>query len=292
MVGSEGHGFEPFRPDLLSGKTTLITGGGTGLGRSMALRLAGLGARVAVVGRRPEPLADTVAAIRAAGGTAAAAPCDVRDPASLAAAFDAVEAELGPVNQLINNAAGNFLAASEDLSPNAFNAVVQIVLYGTFHATMDFGRRLIARQAPGQVLAIATTYAETGSAFVLPSACAKAGVLAMVRSLAVEWATYGIRLNAIAPGPFPTEGAFSRLMASPAMEREAINRIPLRRFGEHWELTNLVAYLLSDASPYQTGDLVTIDGGEALFSGQEFAGFARLDRGEVKRMLAAMKPGR
>ncbi|MFZ5625456.1 MAG: SDR family oxidoreductase [Gemmatimonadota bacterium] len=282
--------FDPFRPDLLAGKTTIITGGGTGLGRSMALRLAGLGARVAVLGRRPEPLSETVAAIRAAGGTAVGVPADVRDPASVRNAFDVVEAELGPVNQLINNAAGNFLAASEDLSPNAFNSVVQIVLYGTFHCTIELGRRLIERKQPGEILAIATTYAESGSAFVLPSACAKAGVLALVRSLAVEWAAYGIRLNAVAPGPFPTEGAFSRLMASPEMQQQALERIPLRRFGEHWELTNLVAYLLSDASPYLTGDLITIDGGEALFSGQEFAGFAHLDRAAVKQMLAAMKP--
>jgi NAD(P)-dependent dehydrogenase (short-subunit alcohol dehydrogenase family) len=194
------------------------------------------------------------------------------------------------VNQLVNNAAGNFLAPSEDLSPNAFHAVVQIVLYGSFHATMELGRRLIARKQPGEVLAITTTYAATGSAFVLPSACAKAGVLAMIRSLAVEWATYGIRLNAIAPGPFPTEGAFSRLLPGSEMEREALRRIPSRRFGEHWELMNLVAYLLSDASPYLTGDEVTVDGAEALFSGQEFADFAHLDRAAAKQLLASLKP--
>ncbi len=282
--------FDPFRPDLLRGKTTLVTGGGTGLGRSMALRLAGLGARVGVIGRRPDPLADTVKAIREAGGTAAGVSADVRDPASVAAAFDALEKELGSLNQLVNNAAGNFLAASEDLSPNAFNSVVQIVLYGAFHCTMELGRRLIARKQPGEVLAITTTYARSGSAFVVPSACAKAGVLAMIRSLAVEWAAYGIRLNAVAPGPFPTEGAFSRLMAGPEMEEEARRRIPSRRFGEHWELANLVAYLMSDASPYLTGDEVTIDGAEALFSGQEFAGFARMDRAAVKQLLGAMKP--
>jgi NAD(P)-dependent dehydrogenase (short-subunit alcohol dehydrogenase family) len=215
---------------------------------------------------------------------------DVRDPASLKSAFDAVEKELGPANQLINNAAGNFLAASEDLSPNAFNAVVQIVLYGTFHSTIELGRRLIERKQKGEILAITTTYAETGSAFVLPSACAKAGVLALIRSLAVEWAVYGIRLNAIAPGPFPTEGAFSRLMPGSEMEKQARRRIPSRRFGEHWELANLVAYVMSDASPYQTGAQVTIDGAEALFSGQEFAGFAHLDRAAAKELLASLKP--
>jgi NAD(P)-dependent dehydrogenase (short-subunit alcohol dehydrogenase family) len=281
---------EPFRSDLLAGKTTIVTGGGTGLGKSMAQRLAGLGARVAILGRRPEPLQETAAAIRAAGGQAAAIPCDIRDPEAVKRAFDAVEAELGPANQLINNAAGNFLCASEDLSPNAFHAVVQIVLYGSFNCTVELGRRLVARQARGEVLSIVTNYAETGSAFVLPSAVAKSGVLAMMRSLAVEWAVYGIRLNAIAPGPFPTEGAFSRLMPGSEMEKQALRRVPGRRFGEHWELTNLVAYLMSDASPYLTGDMVTIDGGEELFSGQEFAGFAHMDRAAAKQMMASLKP--
>jgi NAD(P)-dependent dehydrogenase (short-subunit alcohol dehydrogenase family) len=281
---------DPFRKDLLVGKTTVITGGGTGLGRSMAVRLGGLGAKIAVLGRRPEPLQETAGAIRAAGGAALAVACDIREPEAVRAAFDAAEAELGPVNQLINNAAGNFLCASEDLSPNAFNSVVQIVLHGSFHCTRELGRRLIERKQKGEVLAIATNYAQTGSAFVLPSAVAKAGVLAMVRSLAVEWAAYGIRLNAIAPGPFPTEGAFSRLMPGSEMEKQALRRIPSRRFGEHWELTNLVAYVMSDASPYQTGDLVTIDGAEGLFSGQEFAGFAHLDRAMAKELMASLRP--
>jgi NAD(P)-dependent dehydrogenase (short-subunit alcohol dehydrogenase family) len=283
---------EPFRPGLLEGKTTIITGGGSGLGRAMALRLAGLGAKVAVLGRRPEPLAGTAQAIRDAGGQAAGVPCDVRDHEAVARAVDEVEKILGPVNQLVNNAAGNFLAASEDLSPNAFNSVVQIVLYGTFHCTREVGRRLIARRQPGEVLSIVTTYATTGSAFVLPSAAAKAGVLAMMRSLAVEWAAYGIRLNCVAPGPFPTEGAFSRLLPGSEMEKQARRRIPSRRFGEHEELTNLVAYLMSDASPYQTGDVVTIDGAEALFSGQQFAGFAHLERAAAKELMAALKPKR
>ncbi len=281
---------DPFRPDLLRGKTTIVTGGGSGLGRSIALRLASLGARVGVLGRRPDPLRETVAAVRDAGGTAAAAPADVRDADAVRAAFDALEAALGPANQLVNCAAGNFLAASEDLSPNGFDAVVRIVLHGTFHCTRELGRRLIGRAQKGEILAITTTYSATGSAFVLPSACAKAGVAALIRSLAVEWAAYGIRLNAVAPGPFPTEGAFSRLMPGSEMEQQALRRVPSRRFGEHWELTNLVAYLMSDASPYLTGDEVAIDGAEALFSGQEFAGFAHLDRAAAKQLLAALKP--
>jgi NAD(P)-dependent dehydrogenase (short-subunit alcohol dehydrogenase family) len=282
--------FDPFRPDLLAGKTTIITGGGTGLGRSMALRFAGLGAKVAVLGRRPAPLDETVSAIRGLGGSALAVTCDVRDPERVKQAFDEVEGQLGPVNQLVNNAAGNFLCATEDLSPNAFAAVVQIVLYGTFHCTTELGRRLIARREGGEVLAITTTYATTGSAFVIPSSAAKAGVRALIKGLAVEWATYGIRLNAIAPGPFPTDGAFSRLMAGSAMEQQARARIPARRFGEHWELTNLAAYLMSDASPYQTGDEVTLDGAEALLSGQQFAGLAHLPRAEAKERMSALRP--
>jgi NAD(P)-dependent dehydrogenase (short-subunit alcohol dehydrogenase family) len=281
---------EPFRQDLLSGKTVVITGGGTGLGRSTALRLAGLGAAVAVLGRRPGPLQQTAGEIREAGGRAAAVPCDIRDPEAVAAAFDAAERELGPANQLVNNAAGNFLCPSEDLSPGGFDAVVRIVLYGSFHCTRELGRRLIERGSGGSVLSILTTYATTGSAFVLPSAVAKAGVLAMTRSLAVEWACYGIRLNGIAPGPFPTEGAFSRLLPGSEMEKQALRRVPSRRFGEHHELTNLIAYLMSDASPYQTGDVVTLDGGEALFSGQQFAGFAHLDRAAAKELMASLRP--
>ena len=156
---------EPFGPGLLAGKTTLITGGGTGLGRSMALRMAGLGAQVAVVGRRPEPLQEVVTRIRAAGGRAEATSCDVRDPEAVEAAFARIEQSLGPVNQLVNNAAGNFLCASEDLSPNAFDSVVRIVLYGSVHCTLALGRRLIERGQKGEVLSIVTTYAETGSAW-------------------------------------------------------------------------------------------------------------------------------
>ncbi len=281
---------EPFRPDLLAAKTTIISGGGTGLGRSVAMRFAGLGAKVGILGRRAAPLAETVAAIRQAGGTAASAVCDVRDSAAIVAAFDALEGELGAANQVINNAAGNFLSPSEDLSDNAFNSVVQIVLYGSFYCTRELGRRLIARKAGGEVLSMLTSYVATGSAFVLPSAAAKAGVAAMMRSLAVEWAAYGIRLNGIAPGPFPTDGAFSRLMPGAEVEKQALRRVPSRRFGRHDELANLAAYMMSDASPYQTGDIVTLDGAESLFSGQQFAGFAHLDRAAAKEMMAALRP--
>lgn len=280
-----------YQSDLLSDAVILVTGGGSGLGRAMAERFASLGARVAICGRRPEPLADTVAAIVASGGIAAAAPCDVRDPAAVAAAVDALEAEVGPLTGLVNNAAGNFLAPSEDLSPNAFDAVVRIVLNGTFHVTREVGRRWIERKHPGTVLSIVTTYAWMGSPFVLPSACAKAGVLAMTRSLAVEWATYGIRLNAIAPGPFPTDGAFSRLMVGDEADR-ARRAIPAGRFGDPAELADLATYLLAPQSAYVTGECVVIDGGEWLKNGQEFGRYTDVPRAHLKASLGAMKPGR
>lgn len=278
-----------FRPDLLANRVVVVTGGGTGLGRAMAERCAALGARVGVIGRTAGTLEETVNAIRAAGGTAALATADVRDPYQVDAAFETLEKVLGPADTLINNAAGNFLSPSEDLSPNAFNSVVQIVLYGTFHATQALAKRLIPSGRKGNVLNIVTTYAWMGSAFVLPSAAAKAGVLAMTRSLAVEWATYNIRCNAIAPGPIPTEGAFTRLMAG-GMEEEAKKRIPQRRFGKPEELANLAAYLLADESDYITGEVVVLDGGEWLQSGQEFGVFTQYDRAMVKGMLGAMKP--
>lgn len=278
-----------FQPDVLSEQRILITGGGSGLGRAMAERMAEVGAAVAVLGRREKPLEETVAAIRDAGGKAAWASADVRDPEQMRAAIDRVESELGPLDGLVNNAAGNFLSCTEDLSANAFDSVVQIVLNGTFHATQELGRRWIERGTRGSMLSIVTTYAWMGSPFVVPSACAKAGVLALVRSLAVEWATYGIRSNAIAPGPFPTEGAFSRLMP-PAMVEQARKAVPLARFGEPRELADLAVYLMSPMAGYVTGECVVIDGGEWLHNGQEFSRFADLPRDQVKQMLAALKP--
>ena len=172
----------------------------------------------------------------------------------------------------MNNAAGNFLARTEKLSPNAFNAVVGIVLQGTFHCTLALGRKWIAAKQPGNILNIVTTYAAAncGSGFVVPSACAKAGVLAMTRSLAVEWARYKIRLNAIAPGPFPTEGAWSRLMPSKDFEERAKNYHPMKRFGRHEELANLAAFLLSEQAGYINGECVVIDGGLWLRGAGEF----------------------
>jgi NAD(P)-dependent dehydrogenase (short-subunit alcohol dehydrogenase family) len=261
-----------FKEDMMKGRAIFITGGGTGLGRSMALRLAGLGARLFLVGRREEPLRDVCAEIKNAGGTASSATCDVRDYAAVEAAASAAEKEFGRIDSLINNAAGNFIARTEKLSPNAFNAVISIVLNGTFHCTQAFGRRWIAAQQPGNILNISTTYAAAncGSGFIVPSACAKAGVLAMTTSLAVEWAKYRIRVNAIAPGPFPTEGAWSRLMPSKQFEQHALDSHPMKRFGRHEELANLAAFLLSDMAEYINGECVVIDGAQWLRGAGEF----------------------
>jgi NAD(P)-dependent dehydrogenase (short-subunit alcohol dehydrogenase family) len=256
--------------DLLEGKRVWITGGGTGLGRAMAIRFAELGAQVAVSGRRPEPLAETVDEIRALGRQAALATCDVRDPEAVEGALESILEEWGELDILVNNAAGNFLCPSEDLSPNAFAAVVGIVLHGTFHCTRAVGRRWIDAGRGGAVLSIATTYAETGSAFVLPSACGKAGVVALTRSLAVEWARHGIRLNAIAPGPIPTEGAFSRLLPNDAFAKARVARIPAGRFGTPEELADMAAWLVSDACDWMRGEVVTFDGGEWLRGAGEF----------------------
>jgi NAD(P)-dependent dehydrogenase (short-subunit alcohol dehydrogenase family) len=274
-----------FQAGLLKDKTFVITGGGTGLGAEMARRFAELGAQAVVLGRRKEKLEEVVAQIQRAGGKASAHVCDVRD----FSAVQEVAGRVGSVDGLVNNAAGNFLAAAEDLSANAFKAVVDIVLNGSFHCTSAFGRRMIEGGRGGAILNILTTYAWTGSAFVLPSACAKAGVLALTRSLAVEWAAYKIRVNAIAPGPVPTEGAFSRLMPDPSLEEMARNRIPLKRFGTPREIADAAVFLMSDAAGYITGDCLTVDGGEWLKGAGEFSYATDFDRDNLKQMLKAMR---
>lgn len=280
-----------FQSDLLKGRTILITGGGTGLGRSMALRFAELGANIFLAGRRLEALLETSEAIRAKGARAAYASVDVRDFGAVEQMIGAAANEFGGVDTLVNNAAGNFIARTEKLSPNAFNAVVGIVLQGTFHCTLALGRKWIAAKQPGNILNIVTTYASTnaGSGFVVPSACAKAGVLAMTTSLAVEWARYHIRLNAIAPGPFPTEGAFSRLMPSKEFEERAKNSHPMKRFGRHEELANLAAYLLSRQADYINGECVVIDGGLWLRGAGEFNDFVDLPDAVWDKLESARK---
>jgi NAD(P)-dependent dehydrogenase (short-subunit alcohol dehydrogenase family) len=278
-----------FQQDLLKERAIFLTGGGTGLGRSMALRFAELGARMFLVGRREEPLKEVRDEIHRLGGAAAYATCDVRDYAAVEAAATQADEQFGRIDTVVNNAAGNFMARTEKLTPNAFNAVVSIVLNGSFNCTQTFGKRWIAQKLGGNVLNIVTTYAATnaGSGFVVPSACAKAGVLAMTTSLAVEWAKYHIRMNAIAPGPFPTQGAWSRLMPSKQFEEHGKEKHPMKRFGRHEELTNLAAFLLSDMAEYINGECVVIDGGQWLRGAGEFNDLLLLPEAAWEAMEAA-----
>ncbi len=258
---------EVFAGDLLKDKVVLVTGGGTGLGRAMGERFLALGAKLVISGRREEVLQGAADEMP---GEVLPVSCDIRDPEQVAAMIDTAETHFGQVDVLVNNAAGNFISPTERLSPRAVDAVLNIVLHGTFYCTLELGKRWIAQQRPGTVLNIATTYAASGSGYVVPSAAAKAGVVALTKSLAAEWGKYGIRLNAIAPGPFPTEGAWSRLMPTPEIQALFEKQIPLGRVGERGELANLASYLISDAAAFITGDLISIDGGEAAWNGGEF----------------------
>jgi NAD(P)-dependent dehydrogenase (short-subunit alcohol dehydrogenase family) len=265
-----------FRTDLLQNKRILITGGGTGLGKGMAQRFLSLGASVYICGRRKEVLSATERELHeATGGTIHAITCDVRSAEAVEAMIETIWKD-GPLDTLVNNAAGNFLARTEELSLRAFEAVIGIVLMGTLHATLACGRRWLAAGHPATVLNITTTYTRTGSAYVVPSATAKAGVEAMTRSLAVEWGNRGIRMNAIAPGPVPTEGAFSRLLPRPELEELAKQRNPMGRFGTVEELANLAAFLVSDGCRYINGEVVAMDGGEWLQGAGEFSQLGRM----------------
>lgn len=256
-----------FRTDLLSGKKILITGGGSGLGLSFALRMAELGAQIVICGRREGVLAEAVEKIQAAGSpTAERYVCDIRDPAAVERMFDQIW-ESGPLTTLLNNAAGNFIARTETLSARAIDSILGIVLHGTFYCTTAAGRRWIAGGHPGTVLSIVSAAADTGRAFAAPSAAAKAGVQALMRSLAVEWGPHGIRTVSIAPGLFPTKGAWDRLFPEGAMGNPEEMEMPLRRVGQHIEIANLACYLVSQEAGFITGDTVNIDGGRTLMKG-------------------------
>ncbi len=263
-----------FLPDLLKSKRILITGGGTGLGKGMAARFLELGATVHICGRREEVLEQTAAEL-SAKGTIHAIPCDVRSLDAVEAMVDSIWKD-APLDILVNNAAGNFIARTEELSPRAFESVINIVLMGTLHCTMACGRRWLKSAHSGVVLCISATYAPVGSAYVVPSAISKAGVEALTRSLAVEWGNRGIRMNAIAPGPIPTQGAFSRVLPHPGLESVALERNPLHRFGTVEELANLAAFLVSEGSGYINGEVIRMDGGELLQGAGEFSNLGRI----------------
>ena len=277
-----------FQNNLLTGKRILVTGGATGLGKSMGKRFVELGAALYICGRREEVLAQAAEELRSAraGAQVKTFSCDVRDKERVEAMIEEFWKE-GPLDVLVNNAAGNFISRTEDLSIGAFEAVIGIVLMGTIHCTMACGRRWIKTGHRANVLNITTTYAETGSPYVVPSAVAKAGVLNMTRSLAVEWGKRGIRFNAIAPGPIPTEGAFSRLMPVKSLEDLAKKRNPLGRFGTHEELADLAAFLISDNAGYINGEQIVMDGGEWLQGAAEFSHLGDLMTPE---MWEAIKP--
>ena len=261
------------RDDALEGKNIIVTGGGSGLGRSMTRYFLELGAKVAITSRNLEKLQNTAKELEEeTGGKCFAVQCDVRHSDQVEAMRDAVVAEFGSVDILLNNAAGNFISPTERLSANAFDTIIDIVLKGSKNCTLALGKHWIDKKEENKtVLNIVTTYAWTGSAYVVPSATAKAGVLAMTRSLAVEWAKYGIRSNAIAPGPFPTKGAWDRLLPGDLKEKfDLAKKVPLKRVGDHQELANLAAYLVSDFSAYVNGEVITIDGGEWLKGAGQF----------------------
>jgi NAD(P)-dependent dehydrogenase (short-subunit alcohol dehydrogenase family) len=279
-----------FRNDLLHSKRILITGGGTGLGKAMAARFLELGAAVYICGRREEVLQKTAAEL-SAHGPIHAIPCDVRNLDAVETMIDAIW-KSGPLDSLVNNAAGNFIARTEDLSPGAWNSVIGIVLMGTLHCTMACGKRWLDSNHKATVLSISATYAPVGSAYVVPSAVSKAGVEALTRSLAVEWGNRGIRMNAIAPGPVPTEGAFSRLLPRAELEDLAKERIPLGRFGTLEEFANLAAFLVSDGSAYINGDTITMDGGEWLQGAGEFTTLGRMLSEREWEMMKPKKSSR
>ena len=275
-----------FEKNLLKNKVILITGGGTGLGKSMAMRFAELGASLVIASRRKDVITKTTDQIKEIGSEALGLQCDVRNIDQVQSMVHDTLTHFDKIDILINNAAGNFISPTEMLTPGGFKAVVDIVLIGTFNCSLTVGKEMI-KQKNGNILNIVTTYAWTGSGYVVPSASAKAGVLAMTRSLAVEWAKYNIRTNAIAPGPFITDGAWKRL-APPGLniKKKLKDRIPMKRFGEHLELANLASYLISNQSGYINGEVVTIDGGEWLKGAGQFNDLEKIPKSLWKTMQA------
>ena len=263
-----------FREGTFKDHTYVVTGGGTGLGKAMTKYLMELGANTVITSRRQDVLEQTAAELeRETGSKCMPMVCDVRDAEQVQKVVDGVVSSWGVPTGWVNNAAGNFISPTERLSSNAFGTIIDIVLKGSANCTLAIGKEWIKQNKPGTIVNIVTTYAWTGSGYVVPSATAKAGVLAMTRSLAVEWAKYHIRTNAVAPGPFPTKGAWDRLLPGELAEKfDPAHRVPVGRVGEHEELANLVAFLLSPFSAYINGEVITIDGGEWLKGAGQFNG--------------------
>ncbi|MGC8515376.1 MAG: SDR family oxidoreductase [Thermoplasmata archaeon] len=259
-----------FVDNLLKGKTVLITGGATGLGKAMAVSFGNLGAKIGIVSRKKENLEATTAALSTMGIEIDYHVCDVRFPSQISESVSKLEESLGPINVLVNNAAGNFISRTEQLSPKAFDTVIGIVLQGSSYFSLEMGKKWINSGIHGTILNIVATYAWTGSAYVVPSAVSKAGVLALTQSLAVEWGPKGIRSVAIAPGPMPTEGAWKNLIPDNSFENLMKARNPMLRLGEPSELAHLAAFLISDAASYINGEVITIDGGEWLKGAGQF----------------------
>jgi NAD(P)-dependent dehydrogenase (short-subunit alcohol dehydrogenase family) len=281
----------PFRTDVLSDKRILVSGGGTGLGKEIAAGFARHGATVYICGRREAILKETAAEISAtAAGNVIALGCNLRDPDSIAAMNDKIWAD-GPLTGLVNNAAANFIAPTKDLTPRGYEAIRSTVMDGNFYATLDVGKRWIAAGMRGSIVSNLVTWVWTGSAFVVPSAMAKTALHAMTMSLAVEWGPYGIRLNAVAPGPFPTDGAWEKLNPIPEASVGATqsDEVPLRRFGEMHELQNIMIFLMADGCDYITGQTIGIDGGQHLAAPSTFAGLSKLTDAQWAKAKEAMK---
>ncbi|MDP6629231.1 MAG: SDR family oxidoreductase [Candidatus Marinimicrobia bacterium] len=279
-----------FKNDLLKNKTIIITGGGTGLGKSMATRFGELGANLVLTSRRQEVLDDAAHDINdKTGAEILTVSTDIRHSDQANKMVKKAVDKFGKIDCLLNNAAGNFISPTENLSENAFRTIIDIVLVGTFNCTQAAGKAM-RDSGGGVILNIVTTYAFTGSGYVVPSACAKSGVLAMTRSLAVEWAKYGIRTNAIAPGPFPTKGAWKRLVPPGLnIEKKMMERVPLKRFGEHDELANLASYLMADESGYMNGEVITMDGGEWIKGAGQFNALEKMPNLAWKAMALARR---
>jgi NAD(P)-dependent dehydrogenase (short-subunit alcohol dehydrogenase family) len=283
-----------FQKDLLAGHKILVTGGGTGLGRAMTEKYMSLGAHCIIWGRRLGVLEETAAELREkTGGTIDVAAVDIRNPMAIEEAVEKAF-EGAPLTGLVNNAAGNFISRTEDLSANAFNAIASIVFHGTFNTTNAVGKKWIAHKLKGNVISIVTTWVWSGGPFTVPSAMSKAGVTAMTHSLAVEWGPKGIRLNAIAPGPFPTKGAWERLMPQTDAMKAAgtgtgAEMIPLRRMGRHDELANLATFLMSEHTEYLTGECIAIDGGQWLVNAGNFNQLSALGDAEWDAIKATIQ---